>query len=163
MSNERGRIHEHKAPFPKQLSAQAFASPCERRVQNRHMVTLKRATRSIRCSSAGGFQTALHYCRRPLLDWGWIACIRRKASCTEPRGPYRDCSVRIHVPCHPLYLYICIGTYVRTYIHTYIHTHTHTHFMCLFSTNQNGILGRIRLPHGYLLKGEELTCLYLPN
>ncbi len=26
--------------------------------------------------------------RRPLLDWGWIACISRKASCTEPRCPY---------------------------------------------------------------------------
>ncbi len=42
--NERGRIHEHKAPFRKQLSAQAFKvysfiSLCERRVQNQHMVT----------------------------------------------------------------------------------------------------------------------------
>ncbi len=27
--------------------------------------------------------------RSPLLDWGWIVCIRRKTSCTEPRGPYR--------------------------------------------------------------------------
>ncbi len=44
--NERGRIHEHKAPFRKQLSAQAFkvysfVNLCERRVQNRHMVTVK--------------------------------------------------------------------------------------------------------------------------
>ncbi len=44
--NERGRIHEHKAPFRKQLSAQAFkvysfVSLCERRVQNQHMVTVK--------------------------------------------------------------------------------------------------------------------------
>ncbi len=61
----------------------------------------KCATHGIRCSSAGGYQTALQYCGRPLLDWGGIACIRRKASCTEPRGPYRDGSVRIHVPCHP--------------------------------------------------------------
>ncbi len=43
--NERGRIHEHKAPFRKQLSAQAFKvysfiSLCERRVQNQHMVTV---------------------------------------------------------------------------------------------------------------------------
>ncbi len=43
--NERGRIHEHKAPFRKQLSAQAFkvysfVSLCERRVQNQHMVTV---------------------------------------------------------------------------------------------------------------------------
>ncbi len=58
-------------------------------------------TIGIRCSSAGGYQTALHCCGRPLLDWGWIACIRRNASCTEPRCPYRDGSVRIHVPCHP--------------------------------------------------------------
>ncbi len=40
--------------------------------------------------------------RTPLLDWRWIPCIHRKASCTEPRGLYRDGSVRIHVPCHPL-------------------------------------------------------------
>ncbi len=44
----------------------------------------------IRCSSAGGYQTALHCCGRPLLDWGWIACIRCKASCTKPRCPYRS-------------------------------------------------------------------------
>ncbi len=31
--NERGRIHEHKA----------FVSPCERRVQNQHMVTVSSA------------------------------------------------------------------------------------------------------------------------
>ncbi len=35
--NEKSRIHEHKAPFRKQLSAQAFDSPCERRLQNQHM------------------------------------------------------------------------------------------------------------------------------
>ncbi len=43
--NERGRIHEHKAPFCKQLSAQAFkvysfVSLSERRIQNQHMVTV---------------------------------------------------------------------------------------------------------------------------
>ncbi len=43
--NERGRIHEHKAPFCKQLSAQAFkvysiVSLCERRIQNQHVVTV---------------------------------------------------------------------------------------------------------------------------
>ncbi len=38
-------------------------------------------------AGAGGYQTALHYCERTLLNWGRIACIRRKASCTEPRGP----------------------------------------------------------------------------
>ncbi len=58
------------------------------------------------------YQTALHCCGRPLLDWGWIACIRRKASCTEPRCLYRDGSIRIHVPCHPynIYIYIRGGT-----------------------------------------------------
>ncbi len=60
-------------------------------------------TVGIRCSSAGGYQTALHCCGRPLLDWGWIACIRRKASCTEPRCLYRDGSIRVHVPCHPYF------------------------------------------------------------
>ncbi len=48
----------------------------------------KRASHGIRCSSAGGYQTVLHYGVCPLLDWGWLACICRKASCTEPRGPY---------------------------------------------------------------------------
>ncbi len=41
--NERGRIHEHKAPFRKQLSVQAFKEysfVSERRVQNQHMVTV---------------------------------------------------------------------------------------------------------------------------
>ncbi len=95
--NERGRIHEHKAPFHKQLSTQvySFVSLCERRVQNQHMDTVwgalfSSATHGIRCSSAGGYQTALHRCGRPLLDWGWTACIRRKASCTEPMSvPWR--------------------------------------------------------------------------
>ncbi len=63
----------------------------------------KCTTHGIRCSSAGGYQTALHCCGRPLLDWGWIACIRCKVSCTEPRGPYCDGSVQIHVSCHPYY------------------------------------------------------------
>ncbi len=55
---------------------------CEGRVQNQHIV-FKCATHGIRCSSAGCSQTALHCCGRPLLDWGWIACIRHKASCTN--------------------------------------------------------------------------------
>ncbi len=43
--NERGRIHEHKAPYRKQLSVQAFkvysfVSLCERCIQNHHMVTV---------------------------------------------------------------------------------------------------------------------------
>ncbi len=41
MPNERGRTHEHKALFRKQLSAQAFVSLCERRVQNQHMVAVE--------------------------------------------------------------------------------------------------------------------------
>ncbi len=65
-------------------------------------------TVGIRCSSAGGYQTALHCCGRPFLDWGWTACIRREASCTEPRCLYRDGSGRIHVPCHPYCVYIFI-------------------------------------------------------
>ncbi len=39
--------------------------------------------------------------RAPPSGLGWIACIRRKASCTEPRGPYHDGLVWIHVLCHP--------------------------------------------------------------
>ncbi len=61
---------------------------------------------------SGSYQTALNCCERPLLDWGWIACIRCKASCTEPRGLYSDGSVRMHVLCHPkkkTYIYISGG------------------------------------------------------
>ncbi len=50
----------------------------------------KCATHGIRCSSAGGYQTALHCCGAPFWIGGWIACIRRKASCTELRCTYRD-------------------------------------------------------------------------
>ncbi len=107
--NERGRINKHKAPFHKQLSVQDFKvryTPLSVYSESAHghclvCFVFKCATHGIHCSSAGGYQTVLYYCRRPLLDWGWIACIRRKASCTEPRCPYRDGSVRIHVPCHP--------------------------------------------------------------
>ncbi len=72
-------------------------------------------TVGIRCSSAGVYQTALHCCGRPLLDWGWIACIRRKASCTEPRCLYRDGSIRIHVQQQQqLYIYIYIYTFINS-------------------------------------------------
>ncbi len=75
------------------ITAQAFVGLCERRIQNQHMVSrgfiFKHAAHGIRCTSAGGYQTVLHYCGRPLLDWGWISCIRRKASCTEPRSVLR--------------------------------------------------------------------------
>ncbi len=48
MPNERSRIHEHKSPFRKHLSAQAFkvysfVSPYERCVQKQHMVTVQGA------------------------------------------------------------------------------------------------------------------------
>ncbi len=108
---ERGRIHEHKTPFRKQLRVQAFSillCQWETHSESAHGHCLvgfvfKCATHGIRCSSPGGYQTALHYCRHPLLDWGWIGCIRCKASCTKPRCPYRDGSVWIHVSLHPYY------------------------------------------------------------
>ncbi len=59
LPNERGRIHEHKAQFRKQLSVQAFdQSMWETRSESAHGHYLvgfvfKRATHSIRCSSAG--------------------------------------------------------------------------------------------------------------
>ncbi len=69
------QMREHKDPFRKQLSAQAFVSPSETRSESAHGHRLvgfvfKRANHGIRCSSAGGYQTALHYCGYPLLDWG---------------------------------------------------------------------------------------------
>ncbi len=78
-ANERGRIHEHKAPFRKQLSAQAFKVYSFFSVYVRDAFRIstwslsggfvfKCASHGIRCSSAGGYQTALHYCGRLLLD-----------------------------------------------------------------------------------------------
>ncbi len=111
--NERGRIHEHKAPFHKQLSAQAFkvysfVSLWETHSESAHGhcvggFVLKRATHGICCSSsAGGYQTALHYCGRPLLDWGELPVfiVRHRTEMSV--------SVRYeYVPCHPL-IYIHI-------------------------------------------------------
>ncbi len=45
----------------------------------------KCTTHGIRCSSAGGYQTALHYCGRPLLDWGELPVF-----VVRPRAPNRD-------------------------------------------------------------------------
>ncbi len=56
--------------------------------------------------------------RAPSSGLGWIACIRRKASCTEPRCMYRDGSVRIHVPCHPYCLWILLS-YIYIYIYAF--------------------------------------------
>ncbi len=106
VQNKRGRIHEHKAPF--RVCKPLKYTPLSVYVRDAFRIStlsggfvFKCATHGIRSSSAGGYQTALHYCRRQLLAWGWIACIRCKASCTEPRYPYRDGSVRIHVSFHP--------------------------------------------------------------
>ncbi len=110
--NERGRIHEHKAPFRKQLTAQAFKVYSFVSLWERHAFRISTwsLSRGL-CFQVRNSWHLLFFCCRlsnsvallgaPLLDWGWIACIRCKASCTEPRCPYRDGSVRIHVSCHP--------------------------------------------------------------
>ncbi len=103
------KLHFTNSWVHKPLKYTPFVSPCERRSESAHDHCLvgfvfKRATHSIPCSSAGGYQTVLHYCERPLLVWEWVVCIRRKASCTEPRGPYRDGSGRIHLPGNPYIL-----------------------------------------------------------
>ncbi len=113
--NERGRIHEHKAPFRKQLSAQAFklysfVSLCERRVQRLGPISTWSLSSGL-CFQVRNSRHSLFFCwhlsnsvallRAPPSGLGWIACIRCKASCTDPRCLYRDRSIRIHVPCHP--------------------------------------------------------------
>ncbi len=98
-THTRARAHTHQFKLDSQLVLY------QNKIQwAKHQRALLCVTVGIRCSSAGSYQTALHCCGRPLLDWGWIACIRRKASCTEPRCLYRDGSIRIHVPCHPYQL-----------------------------------------------------------
>ncbi len=99
MPNERARIHEHKAPFRKQLSAQAFkCTPLPVYVRDAFRTVhghclggfvFKRATHGIRCSSLVVIKQRC-IAATPPSGLGWIACIRCKASCTEPRCPYRD-------------------------------------------------------------------------
>ncbi len=65
------------------------------------------------CFQARNSRHSLFFCWRlsnsvvllqaPLSGLGWIACIRCKASCTKPRCPCHDGSVRIYVPCNPLW------------------------------------------------------------
>ncbi len=93
--NERGRILEHKAPFHKQLSAQAFkvyslVSLCERRVQNQHMVTVWGLCFQVRNSWHSLFfcwrnQTALQYCGRPFWIGGELPVF-----VVRPHAPNRD-------------------------------------------------------------------------
>ncbi len=81
----------------------------------------KCATHGIRWSSAGGYQTVLHYCGRPILDWGWIACIRRKASCTALNAIQEF--VHIHI-----YIYIYIYMYMYIYVYIYIYIYIYMYF-----------------------------------
>ncbi len=63
MPNERGRTHEHKAPFHKQLSAQAFQSMWDAfRISTWSLssgLCFQVHNSRIHCSSAGGYQIAL--------------------------------------------------------------------------------------------------------
>ncbi len=110
--NERGRIHEHKAPFRKQLSAQAFKyTPLSVYVRDAFRISTWSLSSGL-CFQVRNSWHSLFFCWRlsnnvallrapPSGLGGGIACIRCKASCTEPRCPYRDGSVRIHVSFHP--------------------------------------------------------------
>ncbi len=68
--------------------------------------------------------------RRPLLDWGWTACIRCKASCTEPRCPYSDGTNTCTVP--PL---IYIYKYIKYTHRGYIHVQYILHILYIYSWN----------------------------
>ncbi len=63
-------------------------------------------------------QTALYYCGRPLLYWGWIACISRKASCTEPRGtePWQFRTEYMHRATPNIYIYIYIYWWEKRFL-----------------------------------------------
>ncbi len=56
-------------------------------VRNSAFAVLLLAVIKQRCIAAGA----------PFLDWGWIACIRCKASCTEPRGPAFHSHLRLKI------------------------------------------------------------------
>ncbi len=76
----------------------------------------KCATRGTRCSSAGGYQTALHYCGLPLLDWGELPVF-----VVRPHAPNRDaCTVTVWYE----YMYRSTPTYIHTYIYTYVYIYS---------------------------------------
>ncbi len=115
MPNERGKIHEHKA----------LVSPCEKLLSVYVRDAFRISTWSLfsgLCFQARNSRHPLFFCwrwrlsnsvallRAPPSGLGRNSCFHCKASCTKPRGPYRDGSVRIHVPCHPIYIiYIVAG------------------------------------------------------
>ncbi len=74
--NERGRIHEHKAISKHSESAHGHCLGD---------FVFKCATHGIRCSSAGGYQTALHYCGAPFWFGGELPVF-----VVRPRAPNRD-------------------------------------------------------------------------
>ncbi len=119
--NERGRTHEHKVEC-----ACLRQSMWETHSDSAHGHCLvgfvfKCATHGIRCHSLlfwWRLSNSVALLRAPPSGLG-IACIRHKASCTEPRCPYRDGSVGNTCTLPPLiYIYIW-------HIHIYTHTHTY--------------------------------------
>ncbi len=101
MPNERVRIHEHKA----------LVSPCEKLLSVYVRDAFRISTWSLfsgLCFQARNSWHLLFFCwrlsnsvallRAPPSGLGRNSCFRCKASCTKPRGPYHDGSVRIHVP-----------------------------------------------------------------
>ncbi len=85
-------------------SLEVYSFVSERRVQNQHTVTVWGLCLQAHNSHAfcWWLSNSVALLQPPLLDWGGIAFISCNASCTEPRCPYRDGSVWIHVPFHLL-------------------------------------------------------------
>ena len=78
--------------------------------------------RPVQAACAGAPGTGL---RRPWREGGGLRrpVYVRMCVCTYVRTYV---CMYIHTYVHT-YVHTCVRTYVRTYIHTYIHTHTHTH------------------------------------
>ncbi len=158
MPNERGRIHEHKAPFRKQLT-----TPLSVYVKDAFRISTwslsggfvsKCATHGIRCSSAGGYQTALHYCGRPLLDWGELPVF-----VVEPHAPNRDVrTVTVHTNTCIVPPLIYIYTHTHTYIYIYILGVER--YMYSYEPSRYGHLGSV---HEALQRIQRCTTLYTTN
>ncbi len=121
--NERGRIHEHKAPFHKQLSAQAFkvysfVSLCERRIQNRHMVTVWGLCLQVRNSAFAVLLLAVIKQRCIAADAPFWIGGELPVFVVRPHAPNREART-VTVQYEYMYRatpYIYIYMYINTYI-----------------------------------------------
>ncbi len=131
--NERGRIHEHKAPFHKQLSAQAFKyTPLSVYVREAFRISTWSLSSGL-CFQVRNSRHSLFFCWRlsnsvALLRAApfWIVG-ELPVFVVRPHAPNRDVRTvtvlyELHVPCHPnIYMYVCVSVCVYMCMCVYIY------------------------------------------